>query len=203
MLAVGSTHFPGGVEVEQPGFDNLCGTCHSGRASKATVDAQIATGQLRFVNVHYLPAAGTKLGAAAAVGYEYPDKMYAGALTHTGGAQCTSCHDPVASQHSFTIEDTWAARCSVCHADANGDPEKVRLRHLADYDGDGDVNESLRSEIDGMAALLAAMQTVPGQRRPATTRRRTPTSSPTRAATECAPRRRPARPMPSRPGLPN
>jgi predicted CXXCH cytochrome family protein len=163
VLPVTSTVFPGGVEIEQPGFDNLCSVCHSGRASRATLDAQIATGEFRFVNVHYLPAAGTKLGADAAVGYEYPERVYAGPLTHMGGAQCTSCHDPVASQHSFSIADTWDSRCGVCHADANGEPENVRLVHLADYDGDTDPNESLREEIDGMAAaLLAAMRGVAG-----------------------------------------
>jgi predicted CXXCH cytochrome family protein len=113
--------------------------------------------------VHYLPAAGTKLGADAAVGYEYPERAYAGPLTHMGGAQCTSCHDPVASQHSFSIADTWDSRCGVCHADANGEPENVRLLHLADYDGDADPNESLREEIDGMAAaLLVAMRGAAG-----------------------------------------
>lgn len=163
VLPVSSTAFPGGKVVQQPGFDNLCSVCHSGRASKATVDAQIATGQFRFVNVHYLPAAGTKLGNAATVGYEYPDRVYAGPLAHMGGVQCTSCHAPVASQHSFRIEDTWDARCGICHADANGDPEKVRLVHLADYDGDGDVSEPLRAEIDGMAAtLLVAMRAAAG-----------------------------------------
>ena len=163
VLEVPSTTFPSGVEVQQPGFDNLCGVCHSGRASKATLDAQIATGQFRFVNVHYLPAAGTKLGSAAAIGYEYEGSAYAGPLAHMGGAQCTSCHDPIASQHSFSIEDTWDARCNVCHADANGEPEAVRLVHLADYDGDADASESLRGEIDGMAGnLLAAMRNVAG-----------------------------------------
>ena len=163
VLAVTSTTFPSGRQVQQPGFDNLCGVCHSGRASKATLDAQIATGQLRFVNVHYLPAAGTKLGAEAAIGYEYEGRVYAGALSHMGGAQCTSCHDPVASQHSFTIADTWDSRCGVCHADANGDAENVRLVHLADYDGDGDVSEPLRAEVDGMAeALLVAMRSAAG-----------------------------------------
>jgi predicted CXXCH cytochrome family protein len=163
VLSVASTTFPGGVEVQQPGFDNLCGVCHSGRASKATLDAQIATGQFRFVNVHYLPAAGTKLGSAAAIGYEYEARAYAGPLAHMGGAQCTSCHDPIASQHSFSIADTWDTRCKVCHADANGDPENVRLVHLADYDGDTVVSESLRAELDGMAGnLLVAMRTAAG-----------------------------------------
>ncbi len=58
---------------------------------------------------------------------------------------------------------TWDARCGVCHADANGNPENVRLVHPEDYDGDADVSESLRSEIDGMAtALLGAMQSAAG-----------------------------------------
>jgi predicted CXXCH cytochrome family protein len=127
------------------------------------LDAQIATEQFRFVNVHYLPAAGTKLGAEAAIGYEYEGRVYAAALTHMGGAQCTSCHDPIMSQHSFTIADTWDSRCNVCHADANGNPENVRLVHLADYDGDADVSESLRAEVDGMAAaLLVAMRNAAG-----------------------------------------
>lgn len=163
VLEVSSTLFPSGVALERPGHDNLCGTCHSGRASKSSIDAQIARGQLRFVNVHYLPAAGTLVGSEAAVGYEYDGRVYAGPLAHTGGAQCTSCHDPVASQHSFTVAATWDARCTVCHADANGDPENVRLTHLADYDGDGNANESLRAEIDGMAeVLLGAMRTAAG-----------------------------------------
>ena len=163
VLDVASTLFPSGVALERPGYDNLCGTCHSGRASKASIDAQIARGQLRFANVHYLPAAGTLVGSEAAVGYEYDGRVYAGPLAHSGGSQCTSCHDPIASQHSFTVEDTWDARCSVCHADANGDPENVRLTHLEDYDGDGNANESLRAEIDGMAeVLLGAMRTAAG-----------------------------------------
>jgi hypothetical protein len=67
------------------------------------------------------------------------------------------------NQHSFSIADTWDSRCGVCRADANGDPEKVRLVHLADYDRDGDTSEPLRAEIDGMAAaLLAAMRGAAG-----------------------------------------
>ena len=50
-------------------------------------------------------------------------------------------------------------RCTTCHADANGQPEQIRLTHLPDYDGDGNNREPLKAEIDGMAAkLLAAMQ---------------------------------------------
>ena len=159
MLDVPSVKFPSGVVRDEPGHDNLCETCHRGREAKATVDAQIATGKYKFMNVHYLPAGATKLGAAVHVGYEYDGKTYAGPLAHTGGAQCTSCHDPAGSHHTFQITDAWDGRCKTCHADANGDPKNIRLRHLADYDGDGNTSEALAAEIDGLAAkVLAAMQ---------------------------------------------
>jgi len=159
VLDVPSVKFPSGVVRDEPGHDNLCETCHRGREAKATVDAQIATGKYKFLNVHYLPAGATKLGSAVHVGYEYDGKTYAGPLAHTGGTQCTSCHDPGGSHHTFQIEDAWGSRCKNCHADANGDPKAIRLRHLVDYDGDGNSAEPLAAEIDGLAArLLAAMQ---------------------------------------------
>jgi len=93
------------------------------------------------------------------VGYEYDGKTYAGPLAHTGGTQCTSCHSPSASHHTFQIADAWDATCRGCHADAGGDPRKIRLTHAADYDGDANVAESLAAEIEGLAGrLLAAMQ---------------------------------------------
>jgi predicted CXXCH cytochrome family protein len=88
-------------------------------------------------------------------------------MSHTGGAQCTSCHDPVGSHHTFTIADSWEGHCRTCHADANGDPTRIRLVHLADYDGDGNVSESLAAEIDGLAAkTLAAMRAAAGSPAP-------------------------------------
>jgi len=161
IAAVPSVTFPSGVVRNEPGFDNVCETCHRGREAKATVDAQLATGKPQFRNVHYLPAGATKLGSAAHVGYEYDGKTYAGPMTHMGGEQCTSCHEPVSSHHTFKIADAWVATCQVCHADADGDAGKIRLVHTADYDGDGLTTEPLSDEIDGLAAkLLAAMQAV-------------------------------------------
>jgi hypothetical protein len=65
----------------------------------------------------------------------------------------------VASKHTFRIADAWEARCRTCHADANGDPRAIRVRHLADYDGDGNGREPLADEIAGLATrLLVAMQ---------------------------------------------
>ena len=157
VLEVKSTTFPSGVTKELAGYDNLCSTCHSGRESGVSVLAAVS--RPRFINVHYLAGGAVKLGAESKVGFEYPGKTYAGPLTHAGGVQCTSCHDPVASQHSFKVEDTWMTRCQTCHADANGRAEAVRITHSADYDGDGNVTESLHAEIDGMAArVLAAMR---------------------------------------------
>jgi predicted CXXCH cytochrome family protein len=151
--------FPSGVTRMEPGHDNLCETCHRGREAKATVDARLAKGMLGFVNVHYFPAGATKLGSAVHVGYEYDGKTYAGPLTHVGGTQCTTCHDPVGSHHTFQITDAWDGTCRACHADADRDPQKIRLVHTDDYDGDGDTTEALAAEVDGLAArLLAAMQ---------------------------------------------
>jgi predicted CXXCH cytochrome family protein len=161
VAKVASITFPSGIVRNEPGHDNLCGTCHKGRESKATVDAKIATGKLGFVNVHYLPAAATKLGSAARVGYEFDGKTYAGPLAHMGGTQCTSCHDPQGSHHTFSIADSWDTRCKACHADAGGDPKNIRLAHLVDYDGDHNTTEPLAAEIDGLAAkVMAAMQAV-------------------------------------------
>ncbi len=158
VLSVKSTAFPGGTSSMLAGFDNLCGNCHSGRVAKADIDAAIAKNQLRFMNVHYLPAAATRQGTAAKVGYEYDGKIYAGPPKHMGGIQCTSCHDPISSGHTFLIDDVWDTRCRNCHADANGDASKIRQVHLLDYDGDGVTAEPLAAELGSLGdRLLAAM----------------------------------------------
>jgi predicted CXXCH cytochrome family protein len=159
IAAVPSVTFPSGVTVDEPGSDNVCETCHKGRASKADVDAAIAAGKPALADIHHLPAAAVKLASEVHAGYEYPGKTYVGALSHVGGTQCTSCHDPVKSHHTFQIADAWNGQCSVCHADANGDPKNIRVIHTLDYDGDGDILEPLADEIAGLAAsTLAAMQ---------------------------------------------
>jgi predicted CXXCH cytochrome family protein len=159
---IAQVNFPSGVVAKLPGNDNLCSSCHAGREAKATIDVALK-GTPKFVNVHYLPAGSTKLGVQAHLGYEYDGATYAGPLTHPGGTQCTSCHDPVATKHTFAIDDAFDARCKTCHADANGNARAIRLRHKADYDGDANVTEPLADEIDGMATkLLGAMQAKAG-----------------------------------------
>ncbi|MFY2561282.1 Ig-like domain-containing protein [Corallococcus terminator] len=157
------TWLPDGTTVNLPGQDNLCANCHIGRASKATLDTALAAGGTpRFQNVHYMPAAGTREGTLARAGYEYPGKTYAGRLSHMGGSQCTSCHVPGVSNHTFRIADVWSTRCETCHADQES-AEQIRNVHLQDYDGDGNTTELLRAEVDGMAArLLTAMRGVTG-----------------------------------------
>ncbi len=155
VLEVASTSYPGNVDVAHPGHDNLCATCHGGRASKATIDQAIAANDLRFVNVHYLPAAGVRNGSQSAVGYEYEGKSYAGHLQHASRTQCTGCHEPTISNHTFQIADVWDSTCRTCHADQSG-PEQVRLVRLADYDGDGNANETLAAELDGLELLVLA-----------------------------------------------
>jgi predicted CXXCH cytochrome family protein len=159
IAMVPSVTFPSGVVRNEPGYDNVCETCHKGREAKSAVDAAIAAGKPAFEDVHHFPAGATKLGSEVHVGYEYPGKTYVGALSHVGGTECTSCHAPVASHHTFAIADAWNGTCSVCHADANGDPQNIRIIHTLDYDGDGNTGEPLSAEMDGLAArTLEAMQ---------------------------------------------
>jgi hypothetical protein len=159
VLPVKQTVFPSGVTLQLAGNDNLCSTCHSGREAKATIDAALAKNQVRFANVHYLPAGAVKQGSQAKVGYEYDGKSYAGPLVHQGGSQCTSCHGAVTTGHTFRIVDAWREQCQTCHADANRDAGAIRLTHKLDYDGDGNAAERLPDELAGIAAkLLAAMR---------------------------------------------
>jgi predicted CXXCH cytochrome family protein len=159
VLEVGSTTYANGVELSHEGYDNICATCHSGRQAGATIDAAIASGNLSFRNVHYLPAAGVRNGSESGVGYEYPGRVYSGFLQHDSRTQCTGCHDPVASNHTFRIEDVWGAVCDICHSDQTG-PEQIRLVHLEDYDGDGNASEQLRAELAGLASRLLQQMVV-------------------------------------------
>lgn len=158
VVEVSATQYPGGLSLEHAGYDNVCATCHSGRASKATVDAAIASGNLQFVNVHYGPAAGVRNGSQSGVGYEYEGRSYAGSLSHANRTQCAGCHDPVTSNHTFRITDAWESVCQLCHFDETG-PEEIRMVHLEDYDGNGNVTEPLEQELEGLASqLLSAMR---------------------------------------------
>jgi hypothetical protein len=150
---------PGGIEFEATvPADGLCMNCHSGRSDGVTIAAYTGTS---FQNVHYLPAAGVMVGVDNNLGYHYGANDYSGAMMHpnsTTEASCTACHQPVESGHTFAIEAVWDANCDFCHGAFAG-PEDIRVNHLDDYDGDGDVAEGLAHEIEGLEdALMDALQ---------------------------------------------
>lgn len=154
VVTVNSVTYPGGVTVNDPGqIANICSTCHSGRESKKTIDDAIAANNFSFRNVHYLPAGGIKKGTLAKVGYEYDGKTYAAEWTTHG--RCINCHDPVATNHTFSVHDNPACT-GGCHAPTP--IAMIRESHNLDYDGDGLTNEPLAGEIETLgAALLTAM----------------------------------------------
>ena len=157
LRSVANATYPGGAVIVEPnGDDNLCTTCHSGRESKASVDAAIASGKPAFKNVHYLPAGAVLNGSDAGVGYQYDGKTYRAKQTHVGGVSCVGCHAPETTEHSFDVHDN-AAACQACHgAIALTD---IRLTSNADYDGDGSNTEPLEGELAGLEdALYAAIQ---------------------------------------------
>lgn len=163
-VAVASVTFPSGVTLDVGSSDsNMCSTCHSGRESKASVDAKIAQGNFGFSNIHYLPAGATRMGAAAHVGYEFDGKTYAGAWTgHPGGDDCSSCHSGALTNHTFDVKDMFAVAggCKTCHATVD-DVEKIRgfARKDVDFDNDGDLTETLKGELRGLTdRALAALQ---------------------------------------------
>ncbi len=144
---------------------NLCATCHSGRKTGANVQSKIDSGNLSFQNVHYLPAAGVRLGSDGHLGYEYGINEYDGAVSgHLNGDTCIDCHDALVTEHSFDAHETYdAGECAPCH-DAAVTADAIRMSdHSADYDGDGDAAETLGGELDTMAAaLLLAMHDAEG-----------------------------------------
>jgi hypothetical protein len=164
LVSVPNIVFPGGATADLVGVSNMCGTCHSGRVSKADIDAQIATGTYKFLNVHYLPAAAVKAGTLAKVGYEYPGKTYNAFNvneTHPASTPCTFCHDPTLSQHTFDVQSTFAAGGCACHVGASN-AHGIR-QDFTDYDGNGNTSEPMADEVGGVAnGLIATMRAVTG-----------------------------------------
>ena len=164
--------------VEGFGDSSRCLVCHQGRESKASVDAQIARFEAEdpdavvapiqddqgnnvrfgFRNIHYYAAAATLYGTQVKGGYEYDGKMYDGKFQHVEGRDtCIGCHDP----HSLQIK---VEECAACHGDgvtAEGGLQNIREIQASpwDYDGDGDNEEGMFYEIQGLQeALLAEIE---------------------------------------------
>jgi hypothetical protein len=164
--------------VEGFGDSSRCLVCHQGRESKASVDAQIARFKVEdmdavvapikddqgndvrfgFRNIHYFAAAATLYGTEVKGGYEFEGKLYDAKFDHVEGRNtCIGCHDP----HTLKVK---VDECALCHGDgvlAEGGLQNIREPQASawDYDGDGNVEEGMYYEIEGLRnALLTEIQ---------------------------------------------
>ena len=169
-----SVIFPSGLLVEDLGPEALCMECHQGRESTNRVNDHIAgagiadddmvSSSLSFRNVHYFVAAATQLGTVAKGGYEYSGKSYDARFSHiTGYNACITCHSP----HSLEVN---LEACNTCHTGVDDpknirfpgsfftgikDPKNIRFYgSFVDYDGDGDIEEGIYYEIQGLQEKL-------------------------------------------------
>ncbi len=159
--------FPSGITVTIEGPEARCMVCHQGRASTVQVENSIAEAGLEdmdtvsenlgFTNIHYFAAAATNLGTLVDGGYQYEGKSYDARFNHVEAFNsCAECHSP------HTLELNMEA-CTQCHE--GSDPKEYRLAgSLVDYDGDGDMEEGIYYEIEGLqASLYEAMQAYSGE----------------------------------------
>jgi hypothetical protein len=145
--------FPSGVTVTGLGASATCTMCHSGRASTDRVlaatdgmDLDAVSSELGFINVHYGVAAAVMHGAEVRGGFQYPGLAYAGRFSHVPSAgTCVACHEP----HTTAVE---TEGCIACHEGVN-DITAIRTRH-GDFDGDGSASGGIRTEIEGLHAIL-------------------------------------------------
>lgn len=165
-----SVTFPSGALVENLGPESLCMECHQGRESTTRVNSHIATAgvedddtvstKLSFRNIHYYAAAATQFGTVAKGGYEYTGKSYDARFSHiTGYNACITCHNP----HSLEVS---LEACNTCHTGLKDpknigiytdvkDPKDIRFYgSFMDYDGDGDMEEGIYYEIQGLQEKL-------------------------------------------------
>ncbi|MFL7869659.1 MAG: cytochrome c3 family protein [Anaerolineales bacterium] len=157
---VSSVTFPSGasVAVSTDKDEGLCMSCHQGQASTVDVNKAVAgigansvSEDLAFINVHYFASGATRYGTEVQGGYEFAGKTYVGYFEHVDGFQaCTDCHDA----HELEVKTD---NCFTCHAGVD-DVKDIRKAEV-DYDGDGDLEEGVYYEIDGLRnALYAAIQ---------------------------------------------
>jgi hypothetical protein len=165
--ALKSVTFPSGAEITGLGPSARCMVCHQGRASGQTVQDAVDTAgltdspdtvsaDLRFVNIHYFAAAASLFGSEAKAGYQYEGKAYQIRNGHVDGyTECIECHN----QHTLEVR---VEECSVCHEGTSTveDLKNTRMSgSLADYDGDGDTEEGMYYELEGLREMLmTAMQ---------------------------------------------
>jgi len=156
------------TEVEMPsgallvglGREASCMTCHQGRASGVTVTEAIQESaasidevmeEQGFINIHYYAAAATLYGSEAGGWYQYEGAYYEPRFDHAEEIDtCQSCHDP----HTLEVR---VEQCASCHEDVKTkeDLRAIRMNgSLVDYDGDGDIESGIATEIANLQALL-------------------------------------------------
>jgi hypothetical protein len=112
---------------------------------------------LGFLNIHYYAAGATLNAGRVRGGYQYSDKLYDWRFRHAPGYNtCVGCHDP----HSLEVK---VEECKTCHTDVESAADLKAIRMIdskaTDFDGDGDLDEGIALELDGLAAkLYAALQ---------------------------------------------
>jgi len=168
--------FPSGAMLTMNDNSNLCLNCHQGRASKNSIDYKIAgsAGPYSFTNIHYYPTAAVLFGSEAQGGYEYPFKSYNGRrqfINHNGLYDtCVECHMGTKGENfiiGHNVQKPNPADCVICHGRDPSQPtpgwepanfhfDGIRPGSTPDYDGDGNMNESVKDEIAGLEAALYA-----------------------------------------------
>jgi len=170
-LTVNSVVFPSGATVSFGGKDadgkyvaddsNLCISCHQGRESTTSMNNALKGKELdtvdanvRFKNIHYFAAGATLFGNDVKGAYQYDGKAYVGQNMHADEKgkmnKCKDCHDVHALEPKVET-------CQTCHDTT--DPTTIRETDV-DYDGDGNITEGVKGEVDTLAeALYAQMQT--------------------------------------------
>jgi hypothetical protein len=163
-----SAVFPSGATLTGLGPEARCIQCHQGRASTVQVndsivnaglteaDEDVVSEDLGFTNIHYFAAAATQYGTSVMGGYEYAGNAYDARFDHVEPYNaCVDCHDP----HTLEVK---LDECVVCHEGVEDAEDLVDIRmvgSLVDYDGDGDMEEGIYFEIEGLRDMLyQAMQ---------------------------------------------
>jgi len=151
-----SVVFPSGVEIAPVGATAPCMQCHQGRASTGAVEAAIAevavdddevSPELGYLDNHHATAAATLFGGEVHGAYEYDGMDYSGRFYRgVDTFTCLDCHD----NHSLELK---SETCFECHTIPSGEIRDIRV-DTTDYDGDGDVNEGIASEIEAVQAAL-------------------------------------------------
>ncbi|MEW5958642.1 MAG: hypothetical protein AB1801_13000 [Chloroflexota bacterium] len=156
-----SVVMPSGIELTELGDESRCMECHQGRQSTVSVnealteaavaDEDTVSEELGFLNIHYFAAAATKYGTLAKGGYEYEGKTYDGNFAHVAEFDtCIECHN----MHTLQVK---VEACSGCHEGVTSveDLKDVRMQgSLVDYDGDGNTDEGIYYELEGLREML-------------------------------------------------